>query len=200
MTTGTRKSGQMIGLLVVVGVFALWLGMTWYYAFGLNHGTLGAFEITFPWVWWPAFAFILGKWLYSKWHRERVLMDCGPLPDRWISTMCLVMYAVVVPIKIFLPEHGPEGMFTLPICLSFCVMFVIQWLTQRVQITERGVQWQGVLVRWEDIAAWSLTRGGTLKICAKGRFQMKRSLWIAVPQREAVEELLTQYCAMDDAA
>jgi len=79
MTIATKKSGQMIGLLVLSGVFALWFGLIAYFAFGLNHGVFDAFRMTFPLIWWPGFAFILGNWFYNRRHKGRILMDCGPL-------------------------------------------------------------------------------------------------------------------------
>jgi hypothetical protein len=104
---------------------------------------------------------------------------------------------LVVLLEIFFPTQGGRVQsFGIPFHLSMCVMLALQLSVWRIQITEGGVQYHLAILRWKNIAAWSWTKGGTLKLSLKGRFQPKHSVYIPASQREAVEELMAQHCAM----
>jgi glyoxylase-like metal-dependent hydrolase (beta-lactamase superfamily II) len=50
----------------------------------LNHGVVDAMQIAFRPMWGMAFTGMLCHWVFVRRNRGRVLIDCGPLPQRWL--------------------------------------------------------------------------------------------------------------------
>ncbi len=188
MTMTARRQGWKNGIIsVVVFLIAVLLLEE---VLALTTGKQGeeVRRIAFAMAWGFFLLFSLARWIYGRSIAGRMLLDCGPIPAKWLY---LVLGFVV---GLLCCEH-PASVFSVDLwfSISFAVFFLVAAFG-RLQVRENGIMQYWSLLRWEKIASYCWAEDSTLLLKQRSRFSLRAALSVPPEQRQAVDEFLTRFC------
>jgi hypothetical protein len=196
MTSTAWRQGAVNALICGVGVLLAWLAFAFIISLILSQSISASFRPSFLAVWGLAFLAFLGSWIYGRCVRGRILLDCGPHPKRWLFVVYLVLFVFIGFRTASTATSAPDG-FSIA-GLAFASSFGVYWLIiafGRLQVREHGIWSYWGLLRWSKVGSYHWAADSTLLLTTRGRLSFLRgALPVAPEHRQAVDDLLTQFC------
>ena len=195
MTSAALKRGWLnasLGILIIYPVAGLIaFGISKYFNASMLVALIGVSIAVFA----IAFLFMVGFMVFGRALAGKVLLDCGPFPDRKNAVvMAMLMFAGAIGTVVMSTE-----VFAIWIAI-FLVAFALYWLLVsrgRLQICENGIFQYWSLLPWHKIRSyrWEGDTDATLMLQTKTPlpFMGRGALPVAVEQKEEVDQLLQQH-------
>lgn len=198
MTSTAWRQGVGNALICGVGVLLAWLAFAFIISLILSQSVSTSFRPAFLTVWGLAFLAFIGSWIYGRYARGRILLDCGPHPKRWLFVLNLVLFAFIGFRTASTATSAPDGFSIGGLVLASS--FGVYWLIiafGRLQVSEHGIWQYWSLLRWSKVGAYRWADDSTLLLTTRGRLSFLRgALPVAPEHRQAVDDLLTQFCGV----
>ena len=198
MTSTAWREGVVNALICGVVVLLAWLAFAFIFSLILSQSISASFRPSFVAVWGLAFLGFLGSWIYGRCVRGRILLDCGPHPMRWLFVVNFALFLFSGFRAVSKGTSAPDG-FSLE-ALVFASSSGVYWLIiafGRLQVSEHGIWQYWSLLRWSKVGSYRWTDDSTLVLTARGRLSFLRgALPVAPEHRQAVDDLLTQFCGV----
>jgi hypothetical protein len=201
--TGTAwRQGLVNALICGVGVLLAWFALAFIHSLILSQSISASFRPALLSVWGLAFLAFIGSWIYGRCMRGRILLDCGPHPKRWLFVLNLVLFVFIGYRMASSSTSAPDG-FSLAGLVLAC-SFGVYWLIiafGRLQVSEHGIWQYWSLLRWSKVGSYHWADDSTLLLTVRGPLSILRgALPVAPEHRQAVDDLLTQFCVARNVA
>lgn len=198
MTSTAWRQGVTNALICGVGVLLAWLALAFIFSLALKQSFAASFRTSFLVVWGLTFLAFLGSWIYGRCVRGRILLDCGPHPKRWLFVVNFALFVFIGFRAVSSGASAPDG-FSIA-AVAFASSFGVYWLIiafGRLQVSEHGIWQYWSLLRWSRVGSYRWADDSTLLLTPHGRLSFFRgALPVAPEHRQAVDDLLTQFCGV----
>lgn len=184
------KNAWVVVPVVLIGTWLLMKALTL-----TGESEANAQQIAFVVVLVIGVLTFLATWIYGRAIAGRVLLDCGPYPNRWIHWVLGIIFGLLC----LLPPNSPSELFSLHgpwLGIIVMVTFFLVAVLGRLQVRENGIVAYWSLLRWKKIASYQWAEDCTLLITKKRRLSLRVALSVPPEQKDAVDELLSRFCPL----
>jgi hypothetical protein len=198
MTSTTYVQGCRNALICSAGLAVAWLSLAVVLSLILGRTVVACWGLSFAWIWAAIFVTFAATWLYGRKAAGRVLLNCGAHPTWWL----FLAIGLLMAINGISRGSGAGSSFKVLETVASSVTFLF-FAMGRLQVRENGIWGYWGLLRWSKIKSYHWAVDSTLFINGKG-FASLLGLRAALPvppkQKQAVDDLLNQFCPSSQAA
>jgi hypothetical protein len=191
MTETARTQNLKNSLIFGAALLAAYYGLTTVLSLASGRDRFDLDPVGIP-VAWSLFVVVFAAlWIYGRIVAGRVLLDCGPHPDKGGLLAAGVLLLVLTAWGL----HSVPSLFAWDIAfpVSLTALFGVQAFG-RLQVRENGIWNYWVLLRWGKIASYSWTDDCTLLVRKRGILSLPAALPVPPEQKQGVVEFLSSLC------
>ena len=200
MIATVRRQNLKNGLVIVAPFLVAGLSLEAVLTFVYGQDHIEAAGIALATTWGLFLLVSLGRWICGRSLGGRILLDCGPYPDKG----AYLAVAVVLGLLTFLQCHATswskvfsmDGPWIPVSSAAFFLVAAFGWL----QVRDNGIMQYWGLLRWGKIASFHWAEDATLLLSRRGFLSLRVALPVPPEQKQAVDEFLTRFCSLRHAA